>query len=111
MAMSRTLDLNECAEFLNVHETTAQELASAGILPGAKIGRAWVFLEEDLVEYVRSEVRRQRAARQAEAEVSRNMTAAAARTKPTPLAAPAPRTRRKREYPPLPEVRGQLAAA
>lgn len=109
--MARTFDLTECAEFLCVHETTAQELAKNGTLPGAKIGRSWVFLEEDLVEYVRSEVRRQRAERQAESEVLRDMTVAAARVKPTPLQAPTPRTRRRREYPPLPEVCGELAAA
>ena len=109
--MSRTLSLIECADFLNVHETTAQEMAKDGTLPGAKIGRSWVFLEEDLIDYVRSEVRRQRAERLAEAEVNRNMTSAAARTKPTPITPPARRKGGKREYPPLPEVGSQLASA
>ncbi len=61
----RTLDISECAEFLKINQTTAAELASAGELPGAKIGRAWVFLLDDLVEYLRAKVRQQQRERQA----------------------------------------------
>jgi hypothetical protein len=28
--------------------------ARAGVIPGAKVGRAWVFLEDDLAAYLRS---------------------------------------------------------
>ena len=59
----QTLDINECAEFLKVHPTTILELAASGELPGAKIGRAWVFLQDDLIEYLRSKVRQQVAER------------------------------------------------
>ena len=55
----RTFDIDECAVFLNINRTTASELAASGVLPGAKIGRAWVFLEDDMVEYLRAEVRKQ----------------------------------------------------
>ena len=27
---------------------------TAGVVPGAKVGRAWVFLEDDLADFVRS---------------------------------------------------------
>jgi len=47
-----TLDLNEAANFLKISETTAQEMAASGELPGAKIGRAWVFLADDLVAWL-----------------------------------------------------------
>ena len=60
----RTLDLEECAEFLKVNRATALELAGKGELPGAKIGRAWVFLEDDLVEYLRVKVKQQQRERQ-----------------------------------------------
>ena len=62
----KTLDIAECAEFLKINSTTASELAASGELPGAKIGRAWVFLLDDLVEYLRAEVRRQQAKRKGE---------------------------------------------
>ncbi len=55
----KTYDINEAAEFLKIDRSTALELVGAGDIPGAKIGRAWVFLEVDLVEYLRDKVRRQ----------------------------------------------------
>lgn len=55
----RTFDIHECAEFLKVDESTACKMAASGELPGAKIGRAWVFLEDELTEYLRLQIRRQ----------------------------------------------------
>lgn len=55
----KTYDINEAADFLKVDRTTALELAGRGELPGARVGRAWVFMEADLVEYLRDAVRRQ----------------------------------------------------
>ena len=62
-----TLDLLEAADFLQCERTHALALAGSGQLPGAKIGRRWVFIEEDLAEYLRAEVRQQQRARQEEA--------------------------------------------
>ncbi len=59
----RTLNLLECAEFLKIERVYAMKLAGEGKLPGAKIGKAWVFLEEDLVAYLRTKVREQTEAR------------------------------------------------
>jgi len=39
----KTYDIVEAAEFLKVDRSTVLELAGAGELPVAKIGRAWVF--------------------------------------------------------------------
>lgn len=66
----KTLDIDECAEFLKINRTTASELAASGELPGAKIGRAWVFIEEDLVEYLRGKVRQQQRERQTDTDLS-----------------------------------------
>lgn len=55
----KTYDINEAADFLKVDRATALERAASGELLGAKIGRAWVFLESGLVEYLRDKVRRQ----------------------------------------------------
>ncbi len=59
----RTLDLYETADFLKVSPATAQEMAATGELPGAKIGRAWVFLLDDLVDWLREQVKIQRGER------------------------------------------------
>lgn len=60
----RTFNVDECAQFLKIHRTTVLELAGKGELPGAKIGRAWVFLEDDLVAYVRRCAAHQKAERE-----------------------------------------------
>jgi excisionase family DNA binding protein len=49
-----TLTLKEAAEFLKIHPATLQSKAQSGAIPGAKIGKAWVFVEVDLVEHIRS---------------------------------------------------------
>jgi hypothetical protein len=57
----RTLTLEEAASFLHMHPEEVRARAKRGLLPGAKTGRRWVFLEIDLVEFLRSlyPVRRQ----------------------------------------------------
>lgn len=75
----RTLDIVECAEFLKIERTHALTLAGNGTLPGAKIGRSWVFLEDDLVEYLRAEARKQMRERQVKTTVESDLSAAAER--------------------------------
>ena len=48
-----TLNLRAAAAFLNLHPSTLQARAKAGKIPGAKPGRAWVFLRSDLIAYLR----------------------------------------------------------
>ena len=50
----KTLDLHEAAAFLKLHAEELRRRAKAGQVRGAKVGRAWVFLEDDLVDYLRS---------------------------------------------------------
>lgn len=50
-----TLDLDQAAQFLRLNPSTLQARAKAGIISGAKIGREWVFIEDDLVAYIRSQ--------------------------------------------------------
>ena len=52
--MSPTLGIVEAAAFLRCHPDTLQRRAAAGIIPGAKVGRRWVFLATDLESYLRS---------------------------------------------------------
>jgi hypothetical protein len=50
----RTLTLDEAAAFLHMHPEEVRTRTKRGLIPGAKTGRRWVFLEIDLVEFVRS---------------------------------------------------------
>ena len=50
----RTFNLLEAADFLHLHPEELRQRAKAGRIPGAKVGRSWVFLEEDLATHLRS---------------------------------------------------------
>ena len=51
----KTLDLHEAAALLKLHPDTLQRRAKAGEIPGAKPGKAWVFLDEDLIAWLRGQ--------------------------------------------------------
>ena len=54
-ALVRTLTLGEAASFLHIHKETLRQKVKAGVIPGVKIGRAYVFIESDLVDVIRSD--------------------------------------------------------
>jgi Helix-turn-helix domain len=56
--LTTTLNVRAAAKMLHIHPVTLQKLARAGEIPGAKIGKAWVFLEIDMIEYIRSQCKR-----------------------------------------------------
>jgi hypothetical protein len=49
-----TFNLAQASAFLHMHREEIRKRAKLGRLPGAKIGRAWAFLEDDLVDYIRA---------------------------------------------------------
>lgn len=49
----RTLDLTEAAAFVHLHPHTLEAKARAGEVPGAKPGKCWVFIDDDLVQWLR----------------------------------------------------------
>ena len=53
----KTLTAAEAAAFLKIEITTLCSRAKAGQIPGAKDGRAWVFIEDDLVQHLRTKYR------------------------------------------------------
>ena len=55
--MKPTLNAEEAARFLNIDIGTLCERARAGKIPGAKEGRAWVFVTADLIQHIRSKYR------------------------------------------------------
>ncbi len=48
-----TLSLPDAADFLKLHPDSLRKMAKSGKVPGRKIGKAWIFLLEDLVVWVR----------------------------------------------------------
>jgi hypothetical protein len=50
----KTLNLDEAAQFLKLHPEEVRRRAKVGIIPGVKLGKRWVFIEDDLVAYLRS---------------------------------------------------------
>jgi len=50
-----TMDLQEAARFLRMNPEALRQKAKAGKIPGAKIGKCWIFLTGDLVEHIRSQ--------------------------------------------------------
>jgi hypothetical protein len=51
----KTLDLHAAAELLHIHPVTLREKARSGEIPGAKIGKSWVFVDVDLLDHIRSQ--------------------------------------------------------
>lgn len=101
----RTLDLLECADFLKVDRNKILTLAGRGELRGAKIGRAWVFLEDDVVAFLRKQIHDQSTARLqgcAEPEADDRIARAIARQIPTQDARRP--GRRARTLPALPKM-------
>jgi hypothetical protein len=47
-----TLDLAQAATLLKVHPKTLQRMARGGLVPSCKVGRAWVFVERLLLDYL-----------------------------------------------------------
>ena len=60
----RTLNLEQAACFLQMSPAVLRQKAKAGVVRGAKPGKRWVFLEADLVAYLRSLYRSPRQALQ-----------------------------------------------
>lgn len=56
--MSETADLSEAAELLKVSSSTLLRRARAGIVPGTRMGRRWVFVRADLIDIIRQNYKR-----------------------------------------------------
>ncbi|MET0118959.1 MAG: helix-turn-helix domain-containing protein [Sedimenticola sp.] len=51
----KPLSLEEAADFLRMAPETLRRKARSGEVPAAKPGKQWVFIAEDLIEFVRSQ--------------------------------------------------------
>ena len=54
----KTLDLLEASALLKLHPQTVLQRARSGEIPSAKPGKCWVFIEEDLIDWIRSHYNR-----------------------------------------------------
>jgi excisionase family DNA binding protein len=52
--MIESFTLHEAAAFLKIHPDTCARMTKAGLIPGCKIGRAWVYHKGVLDEYLRN---------------------------------------------------------
>jgi|ERR1039457_5006022 hypothetical protein len=53
----KTLGVAAAASLLRISTDALMRKARAGIVPGAKIGREWVFVQADLIELIREQAR------------------------------------------------------
>lgn len=51
-----TLSVTEAAEMMKVHTCTVESLIHSCTIPAAKIGRAYVMLERDVLSYIEQQV-------------------------------------------------------
>ena len=58
-----TVDVQEASRLLKAHPKTVLDLISAGAIPAAKIGRAYVMLTKDILQYVENSILKQTAKR------------------------------------------------
>jgi hypothetical protein len=54
----KTLGAVEAAAFLNIDIDTLRQRTKQGKIPGGKVGRAYVYVEDDLLQFVRSRYKR-----------------------------------------------------
>ena len=57
-----TLTLDEAAGFLKMHPEEVRCRAKRGLIPASKPGRRWVFIDDDLAEFLRGKYPTQRQA-------------------------------------------------
>ena len=65
----KMLNRTEAAKLLRCNPDRLGELAARGEIPGTKVGKSWIFIEDELYAYLREKVARETQKRRAAAEV------------------------------------------
>lgn len=60
---SATVDINGAADLMKVHPKTILDLISAGALPAARVGRAYVLMTKDVLDHIQQQIINQTAER------------------------------------------------
>ena len=61
--MSLTVDVPGAAELMKIHPETVKKMIHKGELPAAQVGRAYVMMTKDVLDYIENAVIRDTAAR------------------------------------------------
>lgn len=72
MTTFETMDLQTAANYLGAKAETISQLARKGELPGAQIGKGWIFLREDVLDFLRKRIASETEARRAASNNSSN---------------------------------------
>ena len=104
MSLDETMNLPSVASYLGVRAETVAQLARKGELPGAQIGKGWIFLREDVLQFLRDRIARETEGRRA-ARVKEQVNHHEDNAEAVAVAVPRARTRR-RELPALPVLVG-----
>lgn len=84
-----TINAAQCAELLKCTEDTVEELTRKGELPGIKIGRGWIYVKSDLVQYLAEKARAEAEERREQLRASLQATPITPRVKARQRVAPA----------------------
>ncbi len=68
----KTLTREEVAAMLRIHPDTVSAIVVTGELPAASVGRKLIFDEQDVLEYLREQIRKQTKARKEIAELHKS---------------------------------------
>jgi excisionase family DNA binding protein len=52
---NKLMDVDEASQYVGLSQFTVRRLARQGVLPAAKIGRAYRFKREDIDSYIRTQ--------------------------------------------------------
>ncbi len=53
-----TFNAQQAAKFLGINKEVLRQRTAKGEIPGAKVGRSWVYVNIDLIDYIRASYRR-----------------------------------------------------
>lgn len=96
---TETMDIHEVASLCRAEPETIAQYARAGVLPGTKMGKGWVFLHDDVITFLRQRIAEETQLRRAKTNGSKDENAVAV------LATPIAR-RRRTALPTLPTLPG-----
>jgi excisionase family DNA binding protein len=105
MSLDETMNLPTVASYLGARTETVAQLARKGELPGAQIGKGWIFLREDVLRFLRNRIARETESRRAARVKEQSNSQQGDNAEAVAVATPRARTRR-RELPALPELVG-----
>ena len=60
---TETITADQCADLLRCTANQVEELTRKGELPGIKIGRSWIYVKADLLDYLAERARSEAAER------------------------------------------------